>query len=134
MIQGYHEYKHVWENSFEDDKLICEHEIDNAHDTHAVALWKNIDRKIRTVGHIPGGTSILSGLYGLGRVTSLLLSSFLSSFSNGLKYFSIDIFTCTTWPKLTHVIMQVNGEKTLVNFMQFTKFASFLPPKFLTIQ
>ena len=200
MIWGYHEYKHIWENPSEDDELIYECEIGNAHDTHAVALRKNINRETRTVGHIPRKISslccsifirgkwtstlsvwpttrgvrstqlvfqskvfklvlvwckipwtrhsattgwlnvnlrylLICGLNcpwwhfntkwssGLGRIISFSLSSFLSSFCNDLKYFSIDIFTCTMWPKLTHVIIQVNGEKTLANFMQFTKCA-----------
>ena len=49
MTRGHHEYKHVWENPSEDDELICEREIGNAHDTHAVALRKNTDRETRTV-------------------------------------------------------------------------------------
>ena len=43
MIRGHHEYKHVWENPSEDDELVCEREIGNAHDTHAVAIRKDID-------------------------------------------------------------------------------------------
>ena len=37
----------------DDDELIYASEIGNAHDTHAVALWKNINRDTRTVGCIP---------------------------------------------------------------------------------
>ena len=53
VIQGHHEYKRVWENPSEDDELICEGEIGNAHDTHAVAIWKDIDQETRIVGHVP---------------------------------------------------------------------------------
>ena len=40
-------------NASEDDELVCEHEIGNAHDTRVVALQKNISGEIKTVGHIP---------------------------------------------------------------------------------
>lgn len=53
MIRGYHEYKRIWENPSEDVELVCEREIGNAHDTHAVAIQKDINGEIRIVGHIP---------------------------------------------------------------------------------
>ena len=59
MIQGYHEYKNIWENPSEDDELVCEHEIGNVHDTHAVAMRKDIDGVTITVGHIPRKISSL---------------------------------------------------------------------------
>ena len=63
MIRGYHEYKHVWGNPSEDDELICECEVGNAHDTHAVAIRKNISRETRTVGHIPRKISSLCSIF-----------------------------------------------------------------------
>ena len=37
MVWGYHEYRSIWENSSEDDKLICENEVGILCNTHAVA-------------------------------------------------------------------------------------------------
>ena len=53
MICGYHEYKSVWESQAVDDDLLCEREVGNPHDTHAVAIKKDIAGEITTVGHIP---------------------------------------------------------------------------------
>ena len=53
MIRGYHQYKGIWESPSEDDALVCEREIGNAHDTHVVAIRKDIEGEARTVGHIP---------------------------------------------------------------------------------
>ena len=53
MIRGYHEYKSIWENPSSDNELICEREIGNAHDTHAVSIKKDISGETTTVGHIP---------------------------------------------------------------------------------
>ena len=50
MIRGYHEYKNIWENPSEDDELVCEREISNAHDMHTVAMRKDIDGVTGTVG------------------------------------------------------------------------------------
>ena len=52
MIQGYHKYKSIWENPSEGDD-VCERKIGNAHDTHVVAIRKDIDGVTRTVGHVP---------------------------------------------------------------------------------
>ena len=38
MIRGYHEHKRIWENPSAEDYLLCEQEIGNLHDTHAVAI------------------------------------------------------------------------------------------------
>lgn len=53
LIRGYHEYKSIWKNSSTDNDLLCEHEVGNAHDTHAVAVRKDIVGKATTVRHIP---------------------------------------------------------------------------------
>ena len=42
LIRGYHEYMAIWENPNPSNHLVCETEIDNAHDTHAVAIKGNI--------------------------------------------------------------------------------------------
>ena len=60
---GYHEYKRIWENPSEDDELVCEREIGNAHDTHTVAIWKDIDGETRIVGHIPRKVSSLCSIF-----------------------------------------------------------------------
>ena len=52
MIRGYHEYKSIWENPSIGETLICEREIGNCHDTHAVAVKKTIEGDIKTVGHV----------------------------------------------------------------------------------
>ena len=48
MIRGYRQYKGIWESPSENDALVCEREIGNAHDTHAVAIRKDIDGEART--------------------------------------------------------------------------------------
>ena len=53
MIRGYHEYKSIWENPSADDDLLCECEVGNAHDTHTVAVRKDIAGENTTVRHIP---------------------------------------------------------------------------------
>ena len=52
MMRGYHEYMYIWENPSVEYNLVCEREPGNAHDTHAVAIKKNIDGEIKIVGHI----------------------------------------------------------------------------------
>ena len=63
MIRGYHQYKGIWESPSEDDALVCEREIGNAHDTHAVAIRKDIEGEARTVGHIPRKLSSLCSIF-----------------------------------------------------------------------
>ena len=41
--------KSIWEIPFADDVLLCEREVGNAHDTHAVAIRKDITGKTTTV-------------------------------------------------------------------------------------
>ena len=52
MIHGYHEYKSFWKNPSIGGSLICEQEISNCYDTHAVAIKKTIEGDIKTVGHV----------------------------------------------------------------------------------
>ena len=52
MIRGHHEHKCIRENP-SDDEYVCERKIGNAHDTHAVAIRKDIDGETRILGHIP---------------------------------------------------------------------------------
>ena len=53
MIRGYHEYKVAWDNLVHGENLVCEREVGNHHDTHAVAIKKVIDGNLTVVGHIP---------------------------------------------------------------------------------
>ena len=52
-IQGYHEYKDIWENPIIGEELRCQREIGNSHDTLAVAVMKLIDGHSTIVGHVP---------------------------------------------------------------------------------
>ena len=63
MIRGYHEYKSIWENPSIDESLICEREIGNCHDTHAVAIKKTIEGDIKTVGHVPRSISAICSIF-----------------------------------------------------------------------
>ena len=63
MIRGYHEYKSIWENPSEDDELICEREVGNPRDTHAVAIKKSIAGECCTVGHIPRKISSICSIF-----------------------------------------------------------------------
>ena len=42
MIRGYHEYKLVCDNPFVGKDLLCEQEVGNPHNMHAVAVKKVI--------------------------------------------------------------------------------------------
>ena len=53
MICGCHKYKSIWDNSSISASLICEREVGNCYDTHAVAIKKYIEGDRKTVGHIP---------------------------------------------------------------------------------
>ena len=63
MIRGYHQYKTIWENPSRRDELLCECEIGNAHDTHAVAIKKYIGGVQTTVGHIAKKISSLCSIF-----------------------------------------------------------------------
>ena len=63
MIRGYHEYKSIWENPSIGETLICEREIGNCHDTHAVAIKKTIEGDIKTVGHVPRKISAICSIF-----------------------------------------------------------------------
>ena len=43
MIHGYYNCKLAWDNTFVGEDLLCEHEVENPHDTHAVAVKMVID-------------------------------------------------------------------------------------------
>ena len=53
MVQGYHQYKSLWTNPFDGEKLICEREIGNPCDPQAVAIKKEISHVLQVVGHVP---------------------------------------------------------------------------------
>ena len=63
MIRGYHEYKSIWENPSVGESLICEQEVRNCYDTHAMAIKKNIEGDIKTVGHIPRKISSICSIF-----------------------------------------------------------------------
>ena len=63
MIQGYHEYKRIWDDPVDGDELECKREIGNSHDTHAVAVQKVIDGEEKTVGHVPRKISAICSLF-----------------------------------------------------------------------
>ena len=43
-------YKLVWDDSVVGENLLCEREVGNHHDTHAVAVKKIIDGNLTVVG------------------------------------------------------------------------------------
>ena len=43
MVQGYHDYKSIWDNPLADGDLLCERQTGNSHDLQAVAIKKTID-------------------------------------------------------------------------------------------
>ena len=43
-------YKPVWDNTVVGENLLCEREVGNHHDTHAVAVKKIIDGNLTVVG------------------------------------------------------------------------------------
>lgn len=51
-IQGYHEYKEIWDSLIIGEELGCRREVGNPHDTNAVAVIKQIDEHNRIVGHV----------------------------------------------------------------------------------
>ena len=67
MIHGYHEYNRIWENPSAEDYHLCEQEIGNPHDTHAVAIKGSIGGDITgavtTVGHIPRKISAICSIF-----------------------------------------------------------------------
>ena len=64
MVLGYHECRSIWENSSEvNNELICEHEVGNPRDTHAVAIKKSVAKECLIVGHIPGKFSSVYKFY-----------------------------------------------------------------------
>ena len=60
--RGYHEYQSIWPNATVDDELICKREVGNPHDTHAVAIKKDIAGVLTTVGHSPRKILVQGGL------------------------------------------------------------------------
>ena len=53
IIIGYYEYKSIWESPTADNNLLCECEVGNVHDTHAIAIRKDNAGETKTVGYIP---------------------------------------------------------------------------------
>ena len=63
MIRSYHEYKLIWNNPVVGEDLLCEREVGNPHDTHAVAVKKVIDGNLTVVGHIPQRLSSICSIF-----------------------------------------------------------------------
>ena len=63
MIRGYHEYKLIWNNPVVEEDLLCECEVGNPHDTHAVAVKKVIDGNLNIVRHIPQRISSICSMF-----------------------------------------------------------------------
>ena len=61
--KGHHEYQSNWPNPTVDDELICEREVGNPRDTHAVAIKKDISGTLTTVGHVPRKISKVSSVF-----------------------------------------------------------------------
>ena len=61
--RGYHKYQSIWPNPTVDDELICEREVGNPHDTHAVAIKKDISGVLTTVEHVPRKISKVSSIF-----------------------------------------------------------------------
>ena len=75
-------YKLIWNNPVVGEDLLCECEVGNPHDTHAVAVKKAIDGNLTMVGHIPRRISLICSMF-LRRDDKTLLS--LPFLTNGLK-------------------------------------------------
>ena len=77
-------YKLIWNNPVVGEDLLCECEVGNPHDTHAVAVkpLKVIDGNLTMVGHIPRRISSICSMF-LRRGGKTLLS--LPFLANGLK-------------------------------------------------
>ena len=56
-------YQSIWPNPSRDDELTTEWEPGNAHDTHAVAIRKNISGVLIAVGHVPKTISRASSIF-----------------------------------------------------------------------
>ena len=82
MIRGYHKYKLIWNNPVVGEDLLCECEVGNPHDTHAVAVKKVIDGNLTMVGHIPQRISSICSIFLRHGGKTLLSLLFLT---NGLE-------------------------------------------------
>ena len=65
MIRGYYEYMRIWESLSPTNHLLCQREIRNPHDTHAVAVKENIVGLdgITTVGHVSKKISAICSIF-----------------------------------------------------------------------
>ena len=67
MIRGYHKYKLIRNNPFVGEDLLCECEVGNPHDTHAVAVKKAgkkvIDGNLTIVWHTDSAKNIFNLLH-----------------------------------------------------------------------
>ena len=63
VIRGYHKYKSVWDNPFIGEDLLCEREVGNHYDMHAVAVKKVVDGNLTVVGHVPQRISSICSIF-----------------------------------------------------------------------
>ena len=86
MIRGYHEYMRIWENPSPTDHLLCQREIGNPKDTHAVAVKGNIVGLdgTTTVGHVPKKISAICSIF-------IRRGGNINCVVNGARRFSADL-------------------------------------------
>lgn len=88
MIRGYHEYNCIWENPSVEDYLLCEREIGNPHDTHAVAIKGSVagdtTGAVTTVGHIPRKISAICSIF-------IRRGGSITCVVNGSRHYSADL-------------------------------------------
>ena len=83
MICGYHEYMHIWESPSPTDHLLCQREIRNPHDIHAVAVKGNIVGTT-TVGHVPKKISAICSIF-------IRRGGTINCIVDGVRRFSTDL-------------------------------------------
>jgi len=77
-------YQSIWPNPLWDDELTTEWEPGNAHDTHAVAIRKNISGVLTTVGHVPKTISRASSIF-------IRRGGAIQCMVNGHRHYSVDL-------------------------------------------
>ena len=99
MIRGYHEYQSIWENPSIGESLICEREIGNCYDTHAVAYGPLLPFLLSTETSITSATRSFAEAITPGEIDELndpvgsgkTLAEGRDLLSTCLKYFRFDM-------------------------------------------
>ena len=99
MIRGYHEYQSIWENPSIGESLICEREIGNCYDTHAVAYGPLLPFLLSTEASITSATRSFAEAIAPGEIDELndpvgsgkTLAEGRDLLLTRLKYFRIDM-------------------------------------------